>query len=189
MTKTKLKVPANQYDHRLGSLDAPVVVIEYGDFECPHCAAAAPIFERLLNDFESDLCFIYRHFPLAEIHPHAVLAAIAAEAADQQNEFWKMHKMLLQDFDVLSIDNIYFMAKTIGLDIDKFKKDLKRDELLEHIYKNYNGGLHSGVDATPTVYVNGNRFDEILTYDSLREEIEEELGQTRSDQNSPTIYL
>lgn len=155
----KLKTPPTTLDHHRGPLTAPVFLVEYGDFECPYCGAAYPVFERLIAEFKNDLCFVYRHFPLKNIHPHSELAARAAEAADQQKQFWPMHHLLFENQGALSSENILKMAEFLNLDLDRFHTDLRRDDLLQRLRADFNNGIRSGVNGTPTVYINDFRFN------------------------------
>lgn len=158
MLKSRLQVPPTSNDHHLGDLTAPLVLVEYGDFECPFCAQAYPVFEQLIKDF-AGVCFIYRHFPLKQIHPHADLAARAAEAADEQGQFWQMHHLLFENFDRLSTTAIVEFANSLNLSLEQFSKDWKREDLAERVHRDFVGGVKSGVNGTPCVFVNGERFD------------------------------
>ena len=171
-----LKVPPVKSDHFIGQLGSPVVLIEYGDFQCPHCAAAAPSLEQIVEEFNSSICYIYRHFPLREIHPMAEFAALASEAADQQGEFWGMHHLLFENQIELSPENILRFAHHLKLDLDEFKKDLKRPDLLERINEDFMGGIRSGVNGTPTLFMNVYRFDFPPRYEFLKPAIQQVLA-------------
>lgn len=168
---SSLKNPVTDKDHHIGPLHALVVLVEYGDFECPHCSNFSPIVDQLTSEFKSNLCYVYRHFPLSNIHPHSVLAALASEAADQQNEFWSMWAFLFKNYDYLSQELIEECAEGLSLNLHRFRKDMKREDLLERITKDFSGGVRSGVNGTPTLFLNGHRYDGPLSFEFLREAI------------------
>lgn len=166
-----LKVPPSELDHRIGHLNASVVLVEYGDYECPYTRVSNQIIERLLNEFEHDLCFIFRHFTMNNIHPHAELAALATEAADEQHRFWEMHRLLLATDEDLTSETIGVLAQSIGLNMDQFIDDFQRSDLLERIHRNAKGGIKSGVDSTPTFFLNGYRYEESTSYKPMKDAI------------------
>ncbi len=143
MSDAKLTPPVSERDHAAGPEDAPVTLVEYGDYECPYCGMAYPIVKRAQLDLGNRLRFVFRNFPLAESHPHARLAAEAAEAAGAQGKFWEMHDMLYEHQDALEAEDLTGYAKSLGLDVPKFAHDLEA----------------SGVNGTPTFFVNGNRYE------------------------------
>ena len=159
MITTELTVPVNERDHLAGSLDAPVLLVEYGDFECPHCGRAYPIVEAARRQLGREMAFVYRHFPLAEAHPHAVLAAEASEAAGAQRKFWPMHHMLFEHQDALGRDDILAYARALDLDLTRFARDLVDEPYLTKVREDFRGGVRSGVNGTPTFFINGIRFD------------------------------
>ena len=156
---SKLRPPVGPDDHALGSADAPVTLVEYGDYECPHCGAAHPIVKRALRRLGRDVRFVFRNFPLGEIHPHAVAAAEAAEAAGLQDEFWRMHDHLFEHQDALEREDLVGYAKHLGLDSARFALDLESDAIEDRV--------RSGVNGTPTFFIDGSRFDESWDEDSL----------------------
>lgn len=174
----KLKIAPNESDHRIGVLKAPVTIVEYGDFESPQCAAAAVIFDELISTYKSDLCFIYRHFPLSSLHRMAAAAAIAVEAADQQLNFWGMHRLLYQNQIILSPETIDIIAVTLALDMETFNKDLRRTEFAERVQKDFSSGVRSGVNGTPSVYLNGTRYNGEITFAALKNAIDNMLKST-----------
>lgn len=182
-----LKVPVNKSDHHRGSLNAPVVLLEFGDFECPYCAMTAPTIDKLLADFGDDLCLVYRHFPLRSVHPFAEYAALASEAADQQGQFWPMHRLLFENYDMLSEENILTMAKKINLDIERFNKDMLRPDLMTRLQLDFMSGVRSGVNGTPTLYLNGIRFEGPPMYKLLRAAISDVLETKKQPYESPTM--
>ncbi|HEV7990465.1 MAG TPA: DsbA family protein [Gemmatimonadaceae bacterium] len=156
---SQLVVPVNDRDHIAGAADAPVVLVEYGDFECPHCGRAYPIVEAARRSLGRELAFVYRHFPLAEIHPHAALAAEASEAAGAQGKFWEMHHTLFEHQQALELQDLLAYAGTLGLDVARFATELAEGAHTEKVRGDVRGGVRSGVNGTPTFFINGARFD------------------------------
>jgi Na+/H+ antiporter NhaA len=142
-------------DHIRGNPEAPVTLLEYGDFECPYCGAAAPIVERLLE--KVDLRFVFRHLPLTDVHPNAQTAAEAAEAAGAQGHFWEMHDRLLSHQDELSVGDLYRHAGALELDLDRFTDDMRRRRFAPRIAADVRSADASGVSGTPTFFINGRR--------------------------------
>ena len=143
-------------DHLRGPRDAPVTVVEYGDFECPFCGLAEPVVRELLRDF-GDVRYVWRHLPLTDVHPRAALAAEAAEAAGAQGLFWAMHDQLLAHQDALEPDDLLRHAAEVGLDVDRFADDLREGAGSARIAEDVEGADLSGVSGTPTFFVNGRR--------------------------------
>ena len=143
-------------DHQRGPDDAAITVVEYGDFECPHCGQAEPVVRALLADF-GDVRYIWRHLPLTGVHPHAELAAAAAEAAAQQGVFWEMHDVLLSHQDHLDEEDLTRYATDLGLDVEKFLDDLHHNTGAAQIAEDVGSAELSGVSGTPTFFVNGRR--------------------------------
>lgn len=166
-----LKNPANRLDHKIGSLDAPVILVEYADYECAHSARANSLVQQLITEFKDDICYVYRHFPITDLHPHAALAAMAAEAADQQSRFWDMHDLIYKNIYNLSAESITVLAEALELDIQRFLVDLERDDLIDRVRKDIDSGEESGVTSTPTFFLNGIIFEEEATYPALKEGI------------------
>jgi protein-disulfide isomerase len=173
---TLLNKTINENDHYQGNLNAPVGLVEYGDFECPYSGVAARVIDQLLAEYDSNLCFAFRHFPLAGIHPEAEFAALSSEAAAEQNHFWEMHKLLFENQEHLSKNLIELLARKLRLDMDKFLHDMQRNELLEKVRSQHQSGKESGVEATPVIYINGQKYEGSSTYWPLREAIELELS-------------
>ena len=159
MTSNELVVPVGERDHINGSFDAPVILVEYGDFECPHCGRAYPILKAVQRALGNDLAFVYRHFPLAEAHPHARLAAEAAEAAGAQGKFWAMHDMLFEHQDALEPEELVAYAHALDLDRARFARDLEDGVYTRRVRDDFRGGVRSGVNGTPTFFINGVRYD------------------------------
>jgi protein-disulfide isomerase len=150
-----LAVPVQPTDHTVGPLDAKVTVIEYGDFECPSCAAAEPAVRQLLQLYGSRIQFVFRHFPLEDAHPHALLAAEAAEAAGAQGAFWPMHDLLLANSPHLARRHLDDYAARIDLDLARFGADLDDEVYRQRVREQQDGGRRSHLRATPTFFVNG----------------------------------
>lgn len=143
-------------DHMRGSLDAPVTVVEYGDFECPYCGQAEPVVRELLADF-ANVRYVWRHLPLSDVHPHAQLAAEAAEAAGDQGAFWEMHDLLLAHQDALDPDDVLGYAEQLGLDVDQFREHMVKRMGVDRVAEDVDSADLSGVTGTPTFFINGRR--------------------------------
>jgi protein-disulfide isomerase len=156
---SRLTVPVTSRDHIRGAERARITLVEYGDFECPHCRAAFPIVREIEQRLSRELRFVYRHFPLTRIHPHAERAAEIAEAASQHGKFWPMHDMLFQNQD--SLDNESLISYAAALDIDpKWAATvLVEGRFQRKVRDDFSGGIRSGVNGTPTFFVDGARFD------------------------------
>ena len=152
------EVDANR-DHLLGSLNSPVVLVEYGDFECPHCRRARHTVNQLRKELGQNLCFVFRHFPLSQIHPHAEGAAEAAEAAAAQGRFWEMHEALFDHQDDLEDQSLSEYAARIGIDVKRFAMDLEEGKFTPRVREDFMSGVRSGVNGTPTFFINGRRHD------------------------------
>ncbi|HYC83456.1 MAG TPA: thioredoxin domain-containing protein [Candidatus Paceibacterota bacterium] len=158
-----LAVAVSETDWKTGSANPKVVLVEYADFECPACAAYHPVVKQMVAEFPNDLQFVYRHFPLKQIHQHAELAAVVAEAAGKQGKFWEMHDILMTRQSEWAGNRTaqgFFVGyiQSLGLDLDKFKADLADREIKKKISDSYNSGVRSGVQGTPTFFLNGERL-------------------------------
>jgi protein-disulfide isomerase len=152
-----LKTPVTERDHLLGPPDAPVTLLEYGDFQCPHCGRAHPIVESLRAQFGNRMRFAFRHFPLVKSHPQASLAAEAAEAAGAQGKFWEISHTLFTHQQNLRENFLIDYARELGLDTARFEADLKAHTFGPRVREDLGSGLRSGVNGTPTFFVNGIR--------------------------------
>jgi protein-disulfide isomerase len=132
-------------DHIRGSLNAPVTLVEYGDYECPHCGAAYPVVEAILEHMRNGLAFAFRHFPLTTAHPHAERAAEAAEAAGGQKKFWAMHGMLFTHQDQLEDPHLLAYAEALGLDLPRFGRDFVQGVYAPKVREDFMSGVRSGV--------------------------------------------
>jgi protein-disulfide isomerase len=150
-----LTVPPEPTDHSEGSPHARVTMIEYGDFECPNCKLAAQTPKLLLERYPSNIRFIFRHFPLAEAHPHAVLAAEASEAAAAQGRFWQMHDLLFQNQAHLKDKDLQRYAGEVGIDVVRYAAEMDDHIYLQKVREHIDGGRRSRIRATPTFFVDG----------------------------------
>lgn len=156
---SKLAEPLGRQDHILGSDDAPVTLVEYGDYECPFCGRAHGVLAEVLPPLGDTVRFAYRHFPLSHLHPHALAAAQAAEAAAAQDRFWDMHHMLYEHQDALAPDDLLEYARALGLDLERFAQELRDQTYLPRVRADFHSGIRSGVNETPTFFINGERFE------------------------------
>ena len=154
-TQMDLADPVTDSDHLLGPSGAAVMVVEYGDFECPRCKQAAPAVELLLERFPKDVRFAYRHFPLVDAHPHALDAAQAAECAAAQGKFWEMHRVLFANQTQLETNHLRSYAEQLELDVGRFTSELKEGRYLELVRAQIASGQRSGVRGSPGFLVNG----------------------------------
>ena len=146
-------------DHIRGPRKAPLTLVEYGDFECPHCGAAHPVVEAVRRRLGDQMRFVYRHFPLVNLHPHAEPAAEAAEAAGAQHRFWEMHDLLFEHQDMLEPRDLLAYAHAIPLDVARFVAELEGGIHAPRVQEDFLGGVRSGVNGTPTFFINGTRYD------------------------------
>lgn len=146
-------------DHVQGPADAPVTLVEYGDYECPYCGKAYPIVKRIQARMGDRLRFVFRNFPLAELHPNAAAAAAMAEAAGLQGKFWEMHDMLFEHQRALNSGNLKTYARALDLDRAALEQALERGAPAARVRKDFMSGVRSGVNGTPTFFINGRRFD------------------------------
>lgn len=175
-----LQVPTSERDHVRGAASAPVTLVEYADFECPFSARAYPVVKRLLERFGSDVQLVFRHKPLAKLHPHAELAARAAEAAGMQGKFWPMHDMLFEHRDRLSDAAVRRFASELGLNREKFISDLRSPEVERRVRADELGAAQSHVHGTPSFFVDGVPFQENVSAEALGEAIEHSLEHRRA---------
>jgi len=155
----KLSLAVDARDHAQGAFDAPVTLVEYGDFECPYCGSAYPIVKSIVSQLGTDIRFVFRNFPLGDLHPHAELAAEAAEAAGAQGSFWDMHDLLFENQTDLSAPALVRYAKQAVLDPTRWALDVHRHAFANKVREDLTSGFASGVKGTPTFYINGWRYD------------------------------
>jgi protein-disulfide isomerase len=155
----RLAVPVGERDHIRGPREAPVTLVEFGDLECPYCGLAHPVLEEVRQRLGDELRFVYRHFPLVNIHPHAQPAAEAAEAAGTQGKFWPMHDRLFEHQESLEDRDLLAHAQVLGLDIVRFVGEIGAGVHVPRIRDDFMSGVRSGVNGTPTFFINGFRYD------------------------------
>lgn len=171
-----LAVPVVPTDHSIGPSHAELTLVEYGDFECPNCKQAAPVVKLLLSQFSERMRFVYRHFPLEEVHPHALNAAQAAECAGGQGKFWAMHDLLFEHENALKRDDLHAYAERLELDMNRFTAEMSDTVYLQRIREHQQGGERSGVRATPAFFINGKLHDVSFGIAGLFEAVEQALG-------------
>ncbi len=173
---SKLKIPVTAADHSQGSADAPITLVEYGDYQCPQCGRAYPIVKRVQKHFGKRLHFIFRNFPLGEMHPEAESAAESAEFAGANNKFWEMHDTLFENQDELGLNLYLSLAAQLNLSGEALEQALENDEFTERVRADFSGGVRSGVNGTPTFFINGQRHDASFDYPDLVAAIDEALA-------------
>ncbi len=146
-------------DHLLGAPAARITLVEFGDYECPFCARAGRAVHAVLARMGSALLYAYRHFPLVEVHPHALRAALAAEAAGAQGQFWPMHEILFAHQDALDDEDLLGYAGLLGIDLEQFASELDIEAHIDKVKDDLRAGVQSGVAGTPTFFVNGLRYE------------------------------
>lgn len=171
----QLLTPDRATEHILGKDAAPVTVIEFGDFECPSCRQAHPAVQMLLSHFGDRMRFVFRHFPLREVHPHAELAAEAAEAAGAQGKFWAYADLLFNHQSHLDTSHLDAYARQLGLDMPRFDNELKDNVYRQRVQEQVEIGRRLNVRATPTFYVNGAFTDVSFGLQQLRDAVERAL--------------
>jgi protein-disulfide isomerase len=154
-----LKILVGDDDHRLGNVDAACVLVEYGDYECPHCRAALPLVHRIERHFGERLCFVFRNFPMTQMHFNAEAAAETAEFAASQGKFWEMHDLLFANQDRLGFDLYLELAAKLGLDPEALREALNRGTYQKRVRADFAGGVRSGVNGTPTFFINNDRHN------------------------------
>ena len=156
----RLVLPTDpERDHIRGSVHAPLTLLEYGDFECPYCGAAHPVVDEICRRLGRHLRFVFRHFPLANVHPHAELAAEAAEAAGAQGKFWEMHDRLFEHQDALGDEDLIAHGRALDLDIDALARELADGAHAQRVREDFTTGVRSGVNGTPSFFINNARYD------------------------------
>jgi protein-disulfide isomerase len=182
LKESQLVLPvSDDRDHIRGpAAAAAVTLVEYGDFECPHCGAAHLVLDELLARFAADVRLVFRHFPLTQVHPHAQRAAEAAEAAGAQGQFWEMHDVLFENQDALDDESLGGYAQDLGLDLVTFLRDLGAGVYAERVREDFMSGVRSGVNGTPTFFVNGRRHAGPWDLESLAAADEAELSHAHS---------
>jgi protein-disulfide isomerase len=177
-----LRPPVSEHDHAAGSADAPLTLVEYGDYQCPHCAAADPVVRAVQKALGADLRFVFRNFPLTEVHPAAEPAAEFAEGAAVQGKFWEAHDAIFawsrrHGPPSLGPDSFATIAANLKLDAQRLEADVESHRYLERIRDDFNGGVRSGVNGTPSFFINGVRFDGAPTVEDLSQALLDVLNR------------
>jgi protein-disulfide isomerase len=170
-----LTIPVSADDHIQGPPEAPVILVEYGDYECPYCGAAYPLVKTIVKRLGPKLRFVFRNMPLNQMHPNAELAAEAAEAAGAQGKFWEMHDALYEHQAELGPQLVRRLARRLQLDAPKFEDDLVSRKFRDHVKRDFMSGVRSGVAGTPTFFINGERYDGELDERSLTAALQQKI--------------
>jgi protein-disulfide isomerase len=171
-TASQLTHPVSHEDHISGAASAPITLVEYGDYQCPYCGQAYPIVKALQKRLGKRLRFVFRNFPLANAHPNAQPAAEAAEAAGAQGKFWEMHDSLYENQTALEDQDLIRYAGELGLDVARFTRELGEHHYAARVREDFRTGVRSGVNGTPSFFINGVRHDGSYDLDSLLAGIE-----------------
>jgi len=171
-----LKPPVSSSDHLQGDPQAPAILVEYGDYECPHCGHAYPIVKRVQKHFGKRLAFVFRNFPLNEIHPNAEAAAETAEFAAAHQKFWEMHDAIFENQDQLGLELLVGLADQLGLPTSELEKALEAGKFTPRVKSDFIGGARSGVNGTPTFFINGERHNGPFEFEDLVAAIEVRTG-------------
>lgn len=172
---TMLKIPIGADDHTEGKADAPVALVEYGDYQCPYCGRAYPIVKAVQKHFGSRLRFVFRNFPLQESHPWAEAAAETAEFASVEGTFWPMHDLLFENQSRFNRTFFASLGSQLGLDSGALERALEEHRFMERVHHDFSGGVRSGVNGTPTFFINGQRHDADYEFDTLVEAIDSQI--------------
>lgn len=167
-----LKVPVTSEDHMEGSEKSSITLVEYGDYECPHCGTAYPIVKQVQTHFGKQLRFVFRNFPLTEVHPNAEVAAETAEFAAVHDRFWEMHDLLYENQQQFSLPLFLKIAESLELPQDELSEALENQTYAPKIRKDFLGGVRSGVNGTPTFFINGERHNGSFEFEDLVAAIE-----------------
>jgi protein-disulfide isomerase len=162
-----LKVPVTPEDHIQGDPDSELTLLEYGDYECPHCGRAYGIVKQVQKHFGRRLRFVFRNFPLAQIHPHAQTAAETAEFAGAHGRFWEMHDLIFENQDRLGLPRLLALTEELGLDPQALRDALTAGEFEPRVRRDFQGGVRSGVNGTPTFFVGEHRHDGPWEFENL----------------------
>jgi protein-disulfide isomerase len=168
-----LTIPVSEIEHVQGTASARVTLVEYGDYECPHCGRAYLIVKAVQRHLGDRLRFVFRNFPLNDLHPHAEFAAESAEAAGAQGKFWEMHDALYEHQVRLGEPFFLETARNLGLDVERFLTDLRKRTFQKRVRDDFMGGVHSGVNGTPSFFINGYRYDDAWDAETLTRALKE----------------
>jgi protein-disulfide isomerase len=173
-----LKTPISENDHIRGPMTAAITLVEYGDYQCPHCGMAHPIVNQVQDYFRNSLRFVFRHFPLTEVHPLAEIAAESAEFAGAADMFWEMHDALFESQSILSVPTIFMIADRLRLPEVLLRKALETGQHRTKVRNDFMGGVRSGVNGTPAFFINGMRHDGPYDFASLASAIQLRLADS-----------
>jgi len=168
-SETHLSSPVSSDDHAVGPENAPLTVVEYGDYQCPYCGQAFPIVQALQRDFGDSLCFVFRNLPLADMHPHAEQAAEMAEAVGLQGRFWEMHDLLYENQRELGAKALLSYADRAGANVEEVVAAIKGGDPRSRVQHDLESAIRSGANGTPTFFVNGERYDGSWAYGPFAE--------------------
>jgi protein-disulfide isomerase len=181
----KLSLPVTiKRDHIQGKSDARVTLVEYGDYECPYCGQAYMVVKEIQKQLKDQLRFVFRNFPLTQIHPHAQQTAEAAEAAGVQKKFWDMHDILYENQQALDYYHLVEYATILGLDIERFNNDLFSHVHAGRVREDFISGVRSGVNGTPTFFVNGVRYNDSWDYGTFLDRLLFIIKQSNTNNTS-----
>lgn len=171
-------IPAvNSSDHIYGNPNAALELVEYGDYQCPYCGRAYPIIKSIQEKLGDDLKFVFRNFPISKLHPQALNAAVATEAAGLQDKFWQMHDIIFENQKKLDAETIFLLAKGIDLDLEQFKNDIQQKALVYKVEHDFESGIRSGVNRTPSFFVNGEKYEDSWEEDKFLLYLQGQLAQ------------
>jgi protein-disulfide isomerase len=178
MSDSALSHPVGPNDHVQGPDNAPLTLVEYGDYQCSYCGEAYPILKAVKKRMGDELRFVFRNFPITEIHPYAFIAAEAAEAAAAQGKFWQMHDTLYEHQADLSAHALVSYADTVGLDMDRFAREVNKQTYSHRIQADFQSGVKSGVDGTPALFINGQKYEGERSVEAIIYALETAIPQT-----------
>jgi protein-disulfide isomerase len=181
-----LRVPVDQTDHSQGPADAPVTLVEYGDYQCPYCGAAYPLVKQLQERFGDDLRFVFRNFPLQELHENAMSAAMTAEFAATKGHFWEAHDALYENQEQLGQELYAAIVTQLGIDAAELGAALDSETIFDKVKKDFNGGVRSGVNGTPSFFVNGTRYDGPRDFETMAEALDRAIAAAKG--SGPTKH-
>lgn len=171
-TRYLLMMPVTEIDHTIGPGDARTTLVEYADFECPHSRKAYKTIKKIIGKYEDDLCFVFRHFPLVDVHMHALRAAEAAEVAAVYHRFWEMHDRMFEHQDALDDESLVYFAESIGANSTELQVALRTARYVPRIERDLRSGIESHVGRTPTFFINGEMYVDSYEFDALSKAIE-----------------
>jgi protein-disulfide isomerase len=175
-SEARLVLPVGDRDHAQGPANAPVTLVEYGDYECSYCGQAYPIVKGVQEQLGDSLRFVFRNFPISTSHPHAQHAAEAAETAAAYGKFWEMHDALYEHQSTLNDNDLRELAESVGVDAEAFDRDMTDHRFADRVQEDFMSGVRSGVNGTPTFFINGVRYDGSWDPESLLEALQHAAG-------------